>query len=111
VLSQPIPNDAVAFAFNMYEGVSSFDVQLVACGAFDEESDDWVADEVFSSGENLFALGMDAACAEWPKALSAAKALIARYLAEGTHAPMLKQSRAVAVSFVDGDLDVIWQCA
>ena len=111
VFPKPIPSDAVAFAFNMYEGVRSFDVQLVACGAFDEDSDDWAANEVFSSEENLFALGLHATSAEWDKALSAVKSLVVRYLAEGTNAIVLKQSRAVAVGFVDGDLDVLWQRA
>jgi len=107
VLAQAIPTEVVAFVFNLYEGEDSFDVQLAGCPRFDKENDEWAAAHVFTTGENLFEIPRTWVRDDWCSALSVVKQIIARYLAEGDRAPKLTDAKAIAVGFVDGDLDIV----
>jgi hypothetical protein len=105
-LSVSLPNDVVAFVFNLYEGEFSFDVQLDGCPSFDASSDSWTSNRIFSTGEDLFAIPYSFVD-NWESALDVTRQLIRRYFAEGSKAAVLKKARAVACGFADGDLELV----
>lgn len=107
VLRGALPAEVTAFVFNLYEHDDSFAVQLAGCAEFDEENEEWAVNDIFSTGDDLFEIPRIAVGDDWEAALAAAKMIITKYLAEGAEASRLKKSRAVAVGFVDGDLEVI----
>jgi hypothetical protein len=96
---------ARAFVFNLYEGETSFDVQLDGCSALDL-STDWVGLRVFSSGEDLFEIPRTLAGDDWRAGLTAAQQLIRRYRSARTNARCL-DGTPVACGFVDGDYELV----
>ena len=105
-LEEGLPEDTAAVNFNIYEETDfHWSVQLIAAGSFDPQDDQWACEEIFSTGEDLFAWRQEA---QWEEILEAAKALAGRYLAEGKHAAALKDCSAVTVGFVDGDLEMLY---
>jgi hypothetical protein len=107
VLNAEIPNEVVAFVFNLYEGEESFDVQLAGCTSYTSDDESWAVKQPFSSGADLFQIPRSVVGPEWADGLSSVKQFIARYISEGSESVKLKYARAVAVGFVDGDLDVL----
>ena len=99
--------EVVAFVFNVYEGEASFDVQLDGTASFDTADDSWASRGIVSTGENLFAIPRDVVGDSWEAALDVLRQLIRQYLVSGSAASKLKQVRAVAMGFVDGDLELV----
>ena len=95
----------VAVNFNLYEADEDyvFHVQVVGTASFDEENEDWACDEVVTSGENIFFLYAK----DWEDCLNSCALLVKKYLIEGKYGNELKMARAVAIGFVDGDLEII----
>lgn len=100
-------NQIVAVNFNLYESDEDqvFHVQIVGTASFDEEDEDWACDEVFTSGENIFFLRAE----DWEDCLKRCAVLVQKYLADGKYGSELKVVRAVAMGFVDGDLEIIYE--
>ncbi|MBR6428741.1 MAG: hypothetical protein IKS43_03685 [Clostridia bacterium] len=108
VLSGGPAQGAAAWCFNLYEeSDGGFSAQLVGAERFDENDPDWPCDEVFTSGEDLLEFAADG----WEEAQEAIARLVKDYLEDGRHASLLCGAEAVAVGFVDGDLDVIYKKA
>ena len=103
-------NSAVAaYCFNLYEHEHTWAVQLAGTSSFDPDDPDWAVEPAFSSGENLFEIPQAAAGEDWEAGLSVAKSLIAQYLRTGMHRERLTGAQAVAVGFVDGDIELVHQ--
>lgn len=100
-------SELTAINFNLYEADEEqlFHVQVVGTASFDEEDEDWACDEVFSSGEDIFFLRAE----DWEVCLESCAELVRHYLDEGKFADTLKAMRAVAMGFVDGDLEIIYE--
>ena len=109
ILLQKIPATVIAFCFNLSETQNSFQIQLVGAPQFSEDDSDWACDEVFTSGTDLFDLPRIATGQSWEEGLDYSKRLISSYLKNGTQASKLKSVRAVAVGFIDGDLEILHQ--
>ncbi len=108
VLQNDIPEDAVAFCFNIYDdGEGDWSVELVATGSFDQTDDDWPCDEIadFGTREEPFAWNSDTDSEHIHFEIDS---ILRRYLDEGNCANLLTSLEAVAFGFVDGDLDVIY---
>jgi hypothetical protein len=99
-------SDVIAFNFNLYEGEDSFQVQLIGTDSFDENDDDWACDEVFTS-ENLFIIQRSITGQKWDEGLAYIKKIVEEYLKSSSSSKVLKEKDAVAIGFVDGDLEVL----
>ncbi len=107
IIEENNPIDAAALCFNLYENEDcSWSIQLIGAPDFDEDDDDWACDEVFSTEEDVFSWKREAG---WEEILIAAAELIDKYLDEGKYADSLKEYKAIATGFVDGDLSVIYK--
>jgi hypothetical protein len=96
--------DVVAFNFNLAEPWS---IEVVGCGSYDEDDEDWSTDEVFRPDTDP--LELPEAGDDWESVLEFAKLLIQAYLSRpGSGSAALKGSTAVALGFVDGDLHKLW---
>lgn len=73
---------------------------------FDEDDDDWACDEVFSNRETPLVWEENA---DWETILSKVQEFIRRYLEHGEYSDLMKENQAVAVGFVDGDLEIVYR--
>ena len=106
VLEKPLPDEAVAINFNLYDdGDSHWSMELVATSSFDSGDDDWACDELFATRENLFQWKENC---DFNKTLSFAEEIIRRYLAEGKYKDILTKYKAIGLGFVDGDISLIY---
>lgn len=107
VLEENIPFEGVALCFNLYEeSDKNWSMQLISASYFDEKNSDWACEEVFSTGEDLFSWRQDTG---WKEILDISYDLIRKYLNVGKYSEELKKYQAVAVGFVDGDLEIIYK--
>ena len=108
VLSDGVPDEAVAFCFNLYENEDYYwSMELIGAGRFDPDDQDWACDEVtdFNLRESLFTF--QAEC-EWDEALQTMIDILKKYLNDGKYADLLKSREGVGVGFVDGDIEIIY---
>lgn len=99
--------EVVALNFNLYEdGDAKWSVELVGTASFDEDDDDWACDEVFSNRETPLVWEENA---DWETILSKVQEFIRRYLEHGEYSDLMKEIQAVAVGFVDGDLEIVYR--
>lgn len=104
-LSAEIPDDVVAFNFNIYEdGDFNWSVELIGASTFDEEDEDWACDEVFSNRDNPIVWQENAV---WEEILTEVENVVRKYLEQGRFAQKLKQYKGIAVGFVDGNLTIL----
>ena len=107
ILEKELPFDGVALNFNLYENVDNYwSIQLVTTESFDIEDDDWVCDEVFTTGEDMYFWQQETG---WEEILELAKQWMNQYLENGKYADDLKMYEAVGIGFVDGDIDILYQ--
>lgn len=109
VLSEELPSDIVAYAFNLYEGNTDFHVQLIGAGSFDEDDADWACDELYTTGENIFLIPRTVAGQDWEKGLEYSVQMVQEYLKSGTNKQVLLSSQGVGVGFVDGDIEIVFK--
>lgn len=109
ILNQEIPENVVAFCFNLYEdGDNQWSMELVGTEEFDEEDGDWACEEVtdFGSRENNIEWSSSG---EWEEILEQITIELKLYLEKGKYSDKLKSKEGVGVGFVDGDLEIIFQ--
>lgn len=107
ILNQEIPDNIVAFCFNLYEeSDGSWAMELVGTDWFDLENEDWACNETtdFGSRANLYSWEMDC---EWDEALDYMMGELNQYLANGKYAELLKSRTGVGVGFVDGSIEIL----
>ncbi len=107
VLNKDIPDNVVAFCFNLYEeSDESWGMELVGTDLFDLENEDWACNEVtdFGSRANLYNWEMEC---EWEEALEYMVNELTEYLANGKYAELLKSKTGIGVGFVDGNIEIL----
>ncbi len=103
-----MPEGVAAFGFNLYDdGDDNWSLELVAAGSFDREDEDWLCDELSTFGSREAPLQWQQA-ADWDQILAACGDALRQYLDGGKYAPLLKEKAAVALGFVDGDLELLY---
>ena len=108
-----MPEETKAFCFNLYEESDEdhiYGAQLIAAGEYDPEDKEgeWACDEVWSCEENIFTVGTsDEDDTGWAHAQELIKEMVEEYLKNGKYADILSSAEAVAIGFVDGDLEII----
>ena len=105
VMQMPIPNDVVAFCFNLYEDDNKiWTLELIGTNSFDETDSDWACNEVFTTREHPLAWYDDK---EWQDVLTETTKILKGYLEKGKYGKALKERQGLAVGFVDGDLTLL----
>jgi len=108
-LAQGLPAGIVALHFNLYEGTEqTYNIELVGCGKFDANNEDWVCNELFTTRDNLFCIPRVGDIHQWEQGLLFATNLVKTYLNEGSYADTLKSYRVVGIGFVDGDIEIVF---
>ena len=108
VLNTDIPENVVAFCFNLYEeGGKAWSIELIGSDRFDLMDEDWACSEItdFNSRQNLYMWEKDCT---WEEALESAIKELTAYLQTGKHGEVLKSRTAVGAGFVDGDLHILY---
>ena len=108
VFEAGIPDYVVGIAFNLYEETDShWAAEVVGTSSVDESDDDWACDEAtdFNTRENPFSWQEDAS---WEEVLSEVNDIVVKYLEAGKYSHRLKEMKAVACGFVDGDLEILY---
>ena len=105
VMQMTIPDDVVAFCFNLYEDVNkSWTLELIGASSFDTTNNDWACDEVFTTRDKPLTWNDNK---EWQDVLMMIKRLLKDYLEKGKYGKVLKGRQGLAVGFVDGDLTLL----
>ena len=105
VMQMTIPNDVVAFCFNLYEDANkSWGLELIGASSFDTIDSDWACDEVFTTRNNPLTWYDDK---EWHDVLTITIKLLKDYLEKGKYGEKLKELQGLAIGFVDGDLTLL----
>jgi hypothetical protein len=111
-LSQAAPPSSiqavVAYNFNIAETIDAFEVELVGSSWYDPDDSDWVCEEDWTSRPSRYVAHYAEAGRVWEPFLDWVVASVREY-ASGTlpGAETLRQARAVAVGFVDGNLTLV----
>lgn len=105
VMRMTIPDDVVAFCFNLYEDVNkSWTLELIGASSFDTTDNDWACDEVFTTRDEPLTWNENK---EWQDVLMMIKKLLKDYLEKGKYGNVLKERQGLAVGFVDVDLTLL----
>ena len=105
VMQMTIPDDVVAFCFNLYEDVNRcWTLELIGASSFDTTNNDWACDEVFTTRDKPLTWNDNK---EWQDVLMMIKRLLKDYLEKGKYGNVLKERKGLAVGFTDGDLTLL----
>lgn len=106
-LSEPAPASVIAFNFNLYEPWS---IEIIGSDTYREDDPDWASDGKESFRPDVEPLPLPASeYAARNEVLENAANLVLAYLERpGEGGKRLRQARAVAIGFVDGDLRRLW---
>ncbi|MBO7395684.1 MAG: hypothetical protein J6U16_06155 [Ruminococcus sp.] len=108
-----MPEDTVAFCFNLYEESDEehlYAAQLIASDQFDpdDEEGEWACEEIWSCEENIFIVDTsDEDDTGWKHAQELFCEMIEEYLKNGRYGHILTDSKGVAAGFVDGELQML----
>lgn len=108
VLKTDIPNDVVAFGFNLYEdGHCNWSMELIGASEFDIANEDWLYSEVtdFNTRDNPLRWRREA---DWEEILNDMVCALKEYLKNGKYADTLKAKSGVGVGFVDGSIEILY---
>jgi shikimate kinase len=105
-LEADIPEDIAAFNFNLYEdGDNLWSIELIGASRFDPEDPDWACDEIFTNREDPLSWSAEV---DWQDIQETMTQYVEKYLIEGSGASILKNSEAVGIGFVDGDITIVY---
>lgn len=106
-LNTDIPDEVVAFCFNLCEvDYNTWAVELIGSPYFDENDSDWACHEVYNNREYSYKWKEEA---EWEDIHNKVETFIRQYLFIGKYADFFKKYQAVAMGFTDGDLTIVYQ--
>ena len=103
------PEDVRAYNFNIAERVDDFVVELIGAPAYDPNNSDWACEESWSCRPSEFSLPHNDVGSEWKPVEELVVRFVREFLTHSAElkAQWLRDSDAVAVGFVDGDLIVV----
>ena len=93
--------------FNLYEdGGDNWSMDIEVSEKYDPDDDDWACDPIYNSDE-VFTWKQDD---EWDEVFEDMIQILLKYMNEGKYADQLKENyKAIAVGFVDGDLELLYE--
>lgn len=102
------PARIIAFNLNLYD--SPFRVGLVGSARFDKDDQDWACEEDWVANDRFFDFPEELGALPWSNRLSLVVALLTECLQSKTETgDILRNAQAVAVGFVDGDLELVYK--
>jgi hypothetical protein len=102
------PPGVVAFNFNIAQGPTGFEVELIGSPTFDPNNSDWACEEAWVSRPRTFAASYAEFGKEWEPFLEWARRCLQSFVTgEGPKAQTLRSAEAVTVGFVDGELVLV----
>ncbi|RYV01195.1 hypothetical protein SOPP22_16710 [Shewanella sp. OPT22] len=105
-LSEFIPSDIQAFCINIYE--SPFCIEVIGSSEYTSDDEDWVCNENWIPNCRVVAIKSSLFGESWVSAQSQVVNWSKSYFSsEAQNVIILKQAKAFAVGFVDGDLEYI----
>lgn len=107
ILDTGIPNEVIAFGFNLYDDGDEWAMELIGASEFDIEDEDWLCNEVtdFNTRDNPFRWYKKA---EWEEILKDVTCFLKNYLESGKYADVLKAKSGIGVGFVDGNINILY---
>lgn len=108
VLTQEIPEEVVAFCFNLYEdGENAWSMELIGTERFGADDMNWPCDEMtdFGTREGLLVWNKDS---KWDVVLEEMATILKQYLEDGEYAHILKSKEGIGIGFVDGDVEILF---
>lgn len=107
-----IPNEVIAFGFNLYDSCNDEDwsMELIGASEFDIDDEDWLCNEVtdFDTRDNPFQWRKKA---KWEEILNDVTCFLKGYLESGKYAAVLKAKSGVGAGFVDGNINILFSRA
>ena len=110
-LAQDIPAEVVAYSLNLFEySTGDYGIELIGASAFDPEDKDWACEEAWEPDPRTLDIPAAFCCSDWETCLRDVRSLLQSVLDKPTAAvARLKSSQGIAIGFVDGDLEIIWE--
>ena len=114
VTTSPIPTDVKAYCFNLnspsgYENEGIFGIELIGSPQYIPDDEDWACEENWEPLERDLLIPLCYSTTDWEVCLKKMHQLIELFLlSENDASKLLKQSDAIGIGFVDGNLDLIW---
>jgi CRISPR/Cas system-associated protein Csx1 len=100
----------MAYSFNLTESAGEFSIELVGTASYDSEDSDWACDESFRPDADTVILPNSIVSDQWELCLTKVRKALADYLDSGRPGAVeLRSKVAVAVGFVDGELEIIYK--
>ena len=109
VLCRHIPEGIGAFCFNIYaDAWDNWSMELIGAERYDPRDADWPCCEVTDLGtrSNMFRWEESIG---WHQTVREMCKYVERYLEEGDFAHVLKSAEAVAVAYISGVPQLLWQ--
>lgn len=105
-----IPDETIAFVFNIYEEDDAYLVDITGTIEYSDESESWTDTINWDSGEEMFIIPKEKFDGDWEEIHDViAEALEVLVEEDNELSDTLCDSEAVAVGFIDGDLEIIWE--
>ena len=112
-LASEVPKTVVAYSFNLFElapGEAKYGIELIGSDEFDTDNSDWACNETWVANPRSISIPRACANGTWEGCLDDVRGLLTTTLSNSSAtATKLKGARAVAIGFVDGDLELIWK--
>ena len=112
--ASPIPSEVKAYCFNLnspsgYEEEGIFGIELIGSPEYIPDDEDLACEEIWEPLERDLLIPLLYSTTNWEICLKKMHHLIELFLLSDNDASiLLKQRDAVAIGFVDGNLDMIW---
>ncbi len=100
------PSSVIAISFNLYESVSSFQIEMIGSSKYNEQNPDWACDEVWVPNVRLCNLPI-AREVGWEDCLAQMKVAVQDYILNSEKLNLFKSLEGIGIGFVGGDLEHI----
>lgn len=110
-LSENIPNEVVAFSFNLYlpagETGIKFGIEIIGAASFDVDDEDWACDEIWQSKQRWLSIPIEYSGDDWEQCLEVMSQLVVTILESNEPCAIALNSKLIGIGFVDGNLTLI----
>ena len=112
-LLDDLPANTRAFCFNLFMPADprhKFGVELIASDKFDLENENWACSEIWEATPRQLFIPNEFAGQDWKQCLSNMTSLVTEFVkTKNSGAAVLRRYHAIAIGFVDGDLDIVYK--
>ncbi len=112
-LASEVPKTVIAYSFNLFEldpQEAKYGIELIGSEEFDADNSDWACNDVWTADPSSIHIPKAFANGAWEECLDDVRGLLTNILSNASAtATKLKEARGVAIGFVDGDLELIWE--